>query len=158
MKKLSALYNTLYHWYPPSQTVGSKNCRNWCLKVRACRIRLQHQLSAQRWADGINMWPNAVLTFNHYFGVQIVYWGFIWILKHDKNVFFKSEILTKIKTWSYGYTTKIDVISHSTYNIWRRNNIVGFFNQLSLFVCTLKQIFQKYLITDDSLFVREDLL
>ena len=28
----------------------------------------QHRWSAQRWADGINLWPNAVLAFNHPLG------------------------------------------------------------------------------------------
>ena len=33
---------------------------------------LHHRLSAQRWGDGMNMWPNTVLTLNHLLGVQIV--------------------------------------------------------------------------------------
>ena len=28
-------------------------------------------------ADDINMWPNAMLTFNHPLGVQIVWFGFL---------------------------------------------------------------------------------
>ena len=36
-------------------------------------VNLQHRLSAIRWADDINLWPNAVLTFNHPFGVKIVF-------------------------------------------------------------------------------------
>ena len=48
----------------------------WCVKVRnwgGGRIPLQHLMSAERWANSINMWPNAVLTFNHHSGVQIVH-------------------------------------------------------------------------------------
>ena len=35
------------------------------VKVKDWGILLQHRLSAQRWVDGINMWPNAVLALNH---------------------------------------------------------------------------------------------
>ena len=61
---------------------------NWSLKARAWwGIRLQHRLSVQRSADGIDMW----LTFSHPC-VQIVYLGYIWILRNvDKKCFFKSE-------------------------------------------------------------------
>ena len=38
---------------------------------------LQHRWSAQRWADGINLWPNAVLAFNHLLGELTVYLGFV---------------------------------------------------------------------------------
>ena len=31
----------------------------------------QHRLSAQRWADGINLRPNAVLAFNHPLDVHV---------------------------------------------------------------------------------------
>ena len=53
---------------------------NWCLEVRAWGIRMQNRLYAQRWANGINMWPNAVLTFSHSFGVQIVCLGIFGLL------------------------------------------------------------------------------
>ena len=46
---------------------------------------------SQRWADGINMWPNTVLTFNHPLGVQIICLSFLWILRNvDKKMFFFS--------------------------------------------------------------------
>ena len=35
-----------------------------------------HRLSAQRWADGINLCPNAVLAFNHPSGEKTVCLGF----------------------------------------------------------------------------------
>ena len=31
-------------------------------------VPLQHRLAAQRWTDSINLWPNAVLAFNHPLG------------------------------------------------------------------------------------------
>ena len=37
---------------------------------------LQHRLSAQRWADGIKLWPNAVLAFNNPLGELTVCLGF----------------------------------------------------------------------------------
>ena len=67
--KLCAVYSTLYHKYPPSQTAGSKvlqkaptliGVRNWGIGG----ISLQHRLSAQRWADGINMLPDDMLIEN----------------------------------------------------------------------------------------------
>ena len=39
----------------------------------------QHRLSAQSWADGINLWSNAVLAVNHPLGEQTVCMGFSWI-------------------------------------------------------------------------------
>ena len=55
----------------------------WCVDARDWERgggggggNLQHRLSAQRWAAGINMWPGAVLTLNHPLGVQIVFSGF----------------------------------------------------------------------------------
>ena len=65
---------------------------NWCVKVRDRGITLHHRLSSQRWADDINMWPNAVLTFNYLSAsdVQIVCLGYLWILRNvDENVFKK---------------------------------------------------------------------
>ena len=39
-------------------------------------------------ADGINMWPTAVLTFNHPLGVQIICLSFAWILRNvNTNIF-----------------------------------------------------------------------
>ena len=58
----SAVYNTLCHKFP--------RLKQWGQSIQDCMvsghggIRLQHRLSAQRLADGINMWPNAVGTFN----------------------------------------------------------------------------------------------
>ena len=40
---------------------------------------LQHRLSAQRWADGINMWPNAVGTFKRPLAGAYVYKKFVWV-------------------------------------------------------------------------------
>ena len=57
----SAVYNTLYH----------KLMKNVMRKVWDREIPLQYHLSAERWADSINMWPNAVLIFNYRLGVQI---------------------------------------------------------------------------------------
>ena len=34
----------------------------------------QHRWSAQRWADDINLWPNAVLAFNHTLGQYLYVW------------------------------------------------------------------------------------
>ena len=38
---------------------------HWCEKARNWGIPLQHRLSAERGAYGMNIWPNAVITFNH---------------------------------------------------------------------------------------------
>ena len=52
-------------------------------------------MSAQRWADGINMWPNAVGTFNCPLGMQIVCLGLGWIHRNvDKKIFKKIHLLT----------------------------------------------------------------
>ena len=48
----------------------------------------QHRLSAQRWVDGINLWPNDMLAFNHPSGepaVCLEFPGFLKILL--RNVF-----------------------------------------------------------------------
>ena len=66
---------------------------------------LHHRLSAQRGADGINIWPSAVLTFNHPLCVQIVCLGFLWILRNiHKMIFQNLNILKKMTEWSEGYT------------------------------------------------------
>ena len=44
------------------------------------RVPPQHRWSAQRWADGINLWRNAVLAFNHPLGQYIQCLGFSRIL------------------------------------------------------------------------------
>ena len=44
-------------------------------------VPLQHRLSAQRWADGVNLWPNAVLALTHPLGEQTVCLGFSRIVK-----------------------------------------------------------------------------
>ena len=41
---------------------------------------LQHRLSAQRWADGINVWPNAVGTFKRPLAGVWVYKKFVWVI------------------------------------------------------------------------------
>ena len=79
--KLCALYNTLY------QTVGSRVFQSYSRQL-ACEsvglmIPLQHRLSPQRWGDGINMWPNAALTYNH----PLDGLGFFWNLGNgDKMI------------------------------------------------------------------------
>ena len=56
-------------------------------KVNMSECIIQHFL-----ADGINIWPNAVLTFNHPLDVHIVCLGFSWILINlDKKCFLKCE-------------------------------------------------------------------
>ena len=53
-----------------------------CAKVRiGGGVPLQHRLSVQRWADRINMWPNAVLAFSYSLGVNF-FGGFVWILRN----------------------------------------------------------------------------
>ena len=37
----------------------------------------QHRWSAQRWANAINLWPNAVLAFNHPLGQHTVCYSLI---------------------------------------------------------------------------------
>ena len=50
----------------------------------------QHRWSAQRWADGINLWPNAELAFNHPSGQYTVCLGYSWILINvDKQTIFE---------------------------------------------------------------------
>ena len=63
------------------------------------RAPLQHRLSAQRWADVINMWPNAVGTSKCPVAGKKCVWvsvGFIkmWIKNSFKNV----KTLKKIKS------------------------------------------------------------
>ena len=53
-------------------------------------------MPAQRWADRINMWPNAVGTFNRPLASVYVYKMFAWVIKlihrnADKKYFFKSK-------------------------------------------------------------------
>ena len=65
---------------PVLQTVGSKVLQKTPtligVRKRGLKISLQHRLSAQ----SINMLPNAVLTFNHNLGVQIICLGYLWFL------------------------------------------------------------------------------
>ena len=97
-------------------------CLFGVLKWRHGGIHLQQRLSAQRWADGIKMWPKTVLAFNHSLCVQIVCLGFLWInLDVDKWSFFliwSLNLNPNLKSWSAGYTmlhyklkTKIDIIT-----------------------------------------------
>ena len=85
-------------------------------------VPTQHRWSAQRWANGINLWPNAVLAFNHALGQYTVCLGYCWILINvDKNIWKKLKteknkimicgihyFITKLKT-------KIDVILRSRF-------------------------------------------
>ena len=58
--------------------------------VNCCaKLRDREGGGSQRWYDGINMWPNTVLTFNHPLGVQIICLSYLWILRNvDKKMFF----------------------------------------------------------------------
>ena len=84
------VYNTLYHILQSLRRWDQSHMRavaaNWCLKIRTRGKHLQHRLSAQRWADGINKWPNDVGAFNRHLGIQKVCLGFPWIhRKVDKT-------------------------------------------------------------------------
>ena len=66
-------------------------------------IHLQHLLSAQRWADGINMWPSAVGTFNRCSACVQVYKKFVWVLSGfieilKRNIYKNLKTLKKIKS------------------------------------------------------------
>ena len=66
-------------------------------------IHLQHLLSAQRWADGINMWPSAVGTFNRPSACVYVYKKFVWVLSGFmgiliRNIYKNLRTLKKIKS------------------------------------------------------------
>ena len=39
----------------------------------------QHRISAQRWVDGITMWPNAAGTFQRPLASVYVYQTFVWV-------------------------------------------------------------------------------
>ena len=63
-------------------------------------IHLQNSLSAQRWADGINMWRSAVGTFNRPSASVQVYKKFVWFLSGFiemliKNIFKNVKNLKK---------------------------------------------------------------
>ena len=69
-------------------------------------------MSAQRWADGIDMWPNAVGTFKRPLAGVYVYKKFVWVTVGFKkmwiqNIFKNLETLQRIKSWSVGYTTSL---------------------------------------------------
>ena len=61
------------------------------------RVPPQHRWSAQRWADGINLWPNAVLAFYHPLGQYTLGYSriLINIVIYIKKCFWKSEKLKK---------------------------------------------------------------
>ena len=88
---------------------------------------LQHWLPAQRWADGINMWPNAVGTFSRPLVSVYVYKIFVWVLSRFIKMLIKNIFLNeknkknKIMIWGIHYfitklKTKIDVIPRSCFN------------------------------------------
>ena len=67
---------------------------------------------AQRWADGMNMWPSAVGTFNRPSACLYAYKKFVWVLSGlieilIRNIFKNLKTLKKIKSWSGGYTTSL---------------------------------------------------
>ena len=60
----------------------------------------QPRMSAQRWADGINMWPNVVGTFKRPSAGVLVYKKFVWITvgcitMWVKNIFLNLKTLKK---------------------------------------------------------------
>ena len=72
-------------------------------------IHLQQLLSAQRWADGINMWPSAVGTFNRPSASVEVYKKIVWVLSSFiemliKNIFLNLKTLKKKKNYDLGDT------------------------------------------------------
>ena len=81
-------------------------------------------MSAQRWADGINMWPNAVGTFKRPLAGALEFKKFVWVRVGLIKVGIKN-ILKNLKIMIYkimGYTTslqnkktKIDVIPRSCF-------------------------------------------
>ena len=105
----TTVYTTNTHglwWWDPSPLHNTSAL----IGVRKWRIEnpLQHRLSEQRWADSIKMSPNAVIKFNHPFGVQIICLGFLWILINVDKMFLKIWNLicrdtalykTKCKNW-----------------------------------------------------------
>ena len=103
------------------------------MKVRDWGIDLQHWFSAQCWADNINMWPNAVLSFNYHLGIQIVCLGYLWILRNvdKKCCFFNLKILKKNEIMIYGIhcfiqnkIPKNDVIPRRPCNVAMRTMII----------------------------------
>ena len=83
---------------------------NWCLIVSTWGIHLQHWLSAQRWADGINMWANAVGTFNPPLASVQAYKKFVWVLSRFIQMLIKSKNSEKNKIMNWGihyFVTKL---------------------------------------------------
>ena len=103
-------YNTLYHCLRPWDPGHMKDTDvNWRGKVKDWGIPLQHRLSIQRWADGINMWPHAAPTFKHLLRIQI------WIIRNiKKNVFKKLEIEIMICGYTTSYKTEYQNWCHPT--------------------------------------------
>ena len=84
----------------------------------------QHPLSDQRWADDINMWPNAVGTFKRPLAGVQVYKKFVWvsigfIKMWIKNIFFNLKykiMICRIHYLISKLKTKIVVIPRSYFN------------------------------------------
>ena len=85
---------------------------NWHVKSVGWGIPLQRRLSAQCWANNINMWPNDVVTFNRPLCVEIVCLGF--------PIFFLLNLtIKKMISWSAGYTTSYQTKCQNWYVIQR---------------------------------------
>ena len=87
---------------------------------------LQHLLSAQRWADGITMWPNAVGTFNRPLALcRIMYYFYIlyfilYAIVHItiKMCFYILAVITHIKQkWELKDKIYMNVDGTSLYRI-----------------------------------------
>ena len=126
--KTTRQYTALYTTY--SHVLDSRIkavAANWCLIVRTWGgggVRLQLWLSAQCWANGINIWPNAVGISNRPLGIQKFVWvntEFIEVLIKKKNL--NQKILKTIKhdLWIHFFIrwlkNKIYVIPQSSFQI-----------------------------------------
>ena len=74
-------------------------------------VPLQHP-AAQRWADGINMWPNAVGTFKRPLAGVYVYKKFVWVFNGFikmliKNIFLNIKIKLNHDQWDALHYYKI---------------------------------------------------
>ena len=93
-----------------------------------CGVPPQHRWSAQRWADGISLWPNAVLALNRPLGQYTQCLGYsrilINIVIYIKKCFWKSEnskkneiITSEIHNFITKLKKKIDVITMSRFKL-----------------------------------------
>ena len=83
---------------------------NFCGNGLIRGVPPQHRMFAQRWADAINMWSNAVGTFKRPLaGVQVYTNCLIWVTVGFIIIWIKYilKTLKKIKSWSVGCTTSL---------------------------------------------------